>query len=231
MERIDKIFLINLDRREDRLDEFNKIFPYSKSHFERFSAVDGQELKIDDEISKLFQDNNFNWLRGKIGCALSHYRIWKIGLQNGYKNMVVLEDDILFDKNFKKLWKEMKDDLPDNYDIIPINMEYYIEDFKVSGKKTRKEVFKDKIIEYNKNFFKVKGKIYEIGNFGTCGYIISKKGMEKLVNKAEKEGIKDEVDNFINYTDLEVYLPKKYLITHSSFGGTDVTFHGDLSLI
>jgi GR25 family glycosyltransferase involved in LPS biosynthesis len=230
MEKIDQIYLINLDRREDRLEYFLKKFPYSKSNFQRFPAIDGQTLKITEEISKLFKNNNFNWLRGKIGCAYSHYLIWKNALLNNKKNIFILEDDIDFISNFKKIWKEIYLFLPQDFDIIPMNMEYYIEDFKVSGKRNRKDVFGDKIFDYNKGFYKVKGKIYEIGNFGTCGYLISTKGIQKLLEKAEKEGIRDEADNFINHSELEVYLPKKWMLTHNSLGGTDVTFHGDFPL-
>lgn len=230
MEKINKILLINLDKREDRLDEFYKNCPLSKSNITRFSAINGQELKTNEEIHSLFKENNFGWLRGKIGCALSHYTIWKENKE--LDNVVVLEDDILFVNNFKKLWKEMKDDLPKDYDIIPLNMEYYIEDFKVSKKRNRSEVFINKVSEYNKSFLKVNKEISSLGNFGTCSYLISKNGMNKLLQKAKTDGIKDEVDNFINHTtDLVVYLPKKYLITHSSFGGTDVTFYGDKSLL
>jgi GR25 family glycosyltransferase involved in LPS biosynthesis len=229
MEKVDKIFLINLDRREDRLDEFMKKYPIAKNSLTRYSAADGQKLKMTESIKHLFRNNKFNWLGGKIGCALSHYNIWVENKENNI--IVVLEDDIEFVSNFKKLWREMYKDLPKDFDYIPLNMEYYIEEYKVSGKKNRKDVFGQKISEYNKSFYKVNDTINSIGNFGTCGYIISKNGIKKLLDKVESEGFINEVDIFINNTELNVYLPKKYLITHNSFGGTDVSFYGDKSII
>jgi GR25 family glycosyltransferase involved in LPS biosynthesis len=230
MEKIDKIFVINLDRREDRLEEFFKICPISKNNISRFKAIDGQELKINNEIQSLFNDNRFGWLRGKIGCALSHYQIWT---ENQDKNnIIIFEDDIQFINNFKKNWKEIKDNLPKDFDLIPLNMEYYIEDYKVSKKRNRKEIFGNKVEDHNKSFLKIKEDISSLGNFGTCSYLISKSGINKLLERAKNDGIKEEIDNFINQTkNLNVYLPKNYLITHSSFGGTDVTFYSDKSLI
>ena len=76
--RVDKIFCINLDKRPDRwkvaLSEFNKVG--LGSHVERYSAIEHEE--------------------GCIGCALSHYNIIKKAKEEGYKNVLIFEDDVEF---------------------------------------------------------------------------------------------------------------------------------------
>lgn len=70
-----KKFVINLDRREDRLEHFKKEMEYIGWDYERFSAID---------------TNSY------VGCALSHQKIAEIclGLEDEY--FMVLEDDIFF---------------------------------------------------------------------------------------------------------------------------------------
>lgn len=68
-------FVINLDRRPDRLSDFDKEMKYIGWNYERFSAVD---------------TNSY------IGCAKSHQAISKIILDRNYKYAMVLEDDIFF---------------------------------------------------------------------------------------------------------------------------------------
>ena len=43
---------------------------------------------------------------GEIGCYLSHLLCFKIGLENAYENMIILEDDVLFSNSFITSFKE-----------------------------------------------------------------------------------------------------------------------------
>ena len=75
-------FLINLDRREDRLKSVSEEFQYMGWTFERFSAVDTNSYE---------------------GCAYSHQKIAKLILERGYEYAMVFEDDIFFMPYVKKL--------------------------------------------------------------------------------------------------------------------------------
>ena len=46
----------------------------------------------------LFKDNNFAFKRGVVGCALSHYNVWKQIAESDYEYCAVFEDDCKFDK-------------------------------------------------------------------------------------------------------------------------------------
>ena len=64
-------FLINLDRRKDRLKSVTEEFQYMGWTFERFSAVDTNSYE---------------------GCAYSHQKIAKLILERGYEYAMVFED-------------------------------------------------------------------------------------------------------------------------------------------
>jgi glycosyl transferase family 25 len=88
-EFVDKVVYINLDHREDRRKLMNKLFeeggiPHEK--VERFSAIRHPV--------------------GIVGCAMSHIDILKRAKQQGWKSVLVFEDDmqwIDFEQNYKKL--------------------------------------------------------------------------------------------------------------------------------
>lgn len=88
MDKIAKIYYINLDSRTDRnkkiLHEFEKL---KVTNFERFSAVKSQ-------------------FGGRNGCTLSHVRLWNI-INNVHKDdyIMILEDDATFTVKRKKLDK------------------------------------------------------------------------------------------------------------------------------
>jgi GR25 family glycosyltransferase involved in LPS biosynthesis len=87
LDKFDKIYCINLDKRKDRWEEcvvqFNKIGILDE--VERFPAVEHE--------------------MGITGCTLSHYEIIKKCKEDGHKNVLVFEDDIKFHDvdNFHKL--------------------------------------------------------------------------------------------------------------------------------
>ena len=67
-------YLINLDRRPDRLSycKSNLVF-----NFERFSAIDGSKLNNYsnfDDLYNVIEDQHI--IPGEMGCKLSHYLLW-----------------------------------------------------------------------------------------------------------------------------------------------------------
>ncbi len=81
----DQIYVINLERREDRKSRIQSTLDDLNLSYRIFKAVDGK--KIDDEYIKSlgikplplykdpYNDRPLNF--GEIGCFLSHYFIWK----------------------------------------------------------------------------------------------------------------------------------------------------------
>jgi GR25 family glycosyltransferase involved in LPS biosynthesis len=87
-ERFDKVYLINLDRRPDRLENFQQeVEKYDLGHFERFSAYDGKLLNL---------TNKYNLKPGEIGIIKSNLDIIKEAKKNKYNTILIIEDDCVF---------------------------------------------------------------------------------------------------------------------------------------
>lgn len=98
----DKIYYLNLDRRPDRnqdcIDELSKCGIVA----ERFSATDAKELNLKP------------WM----GCLLSNLEIIKTAKSKGFKNILILEDDVIFNDEFDTLFNSYINQIPDNWDML-----------------------------------------------------------------------------------------------------------------
>ncbi len=88
----DKIFLINLDSRKDRLDESMKILnTYNLGEkLIRFSAITPPP-----NLKDSFDEKGRKISRGAVGLILSMLEIFKESKKNNYNSILILEDDFL----------------------------------------------------------------------------------------------------------------------------------------
>ena len=104
----DKIYCINLNRREDRwnetLEELKK-WGLSDS-VSRYSAIDGNTLNNDTVI------NN-----GELGILTTHINIITEAKENNYNNILILEDDIEFTKEIENI-DEYMSLVPSYWDML-----------------------------------------------------------------------------------------------------------------
>lgn len=104
----DKVFIINLDRRGDRMLEAKaEMEKIGVKDYERVSAVDGQKLT-----------GNFKVAIGHVGCSLSHLNVVKLAKERGYKNYVVFEDDAVFHPQFQELFDKFYPEVPQDWDLL-----------------------------------------------------------------------------------------------------------------
>ena len=115
---IDKIFLINLDTRPDRLESLMKAEPYLKDSVTRIPAVNGKTLKMNQFIYNMFDKNQFQWKKSVIGCNLSHITTWSKILNEPGEYFLVLEDDVRFKKNWLEDWNKCAKHIPQDADIL-----------------------------------------------------------------------------------------------------------------
>lgn len=57
----------------------------------------------------------------RVGCALSHMAVVKIAKDRGYKNVLVLEDDVIFRDNFIEMWNNLRP----TFDTIDYDLFYF----------------------------------------------------------------------------------------------------------
>ena len=100
-EYYDQVYVLNLERRKDRLltvtDKLNKL----NINFKLFSAIDGSVLHY---VSKMIKDNLVFRTPNYLACTLSHLSILNDAQVNGYEKILVLEDDIDFDEDDRGFW-------------------------------------------------------------------------------------------------------------------------------
>ena len=98
-----KTYVINLDRRPDRIEKFHQRFPELVNQYTRISATDGQRLsELIKEIPELAERINYIIDKSQnpfvIGCSFSHWQTWKIISQDAslgdHDFVLVFEDDV-----------------------------------------------------------------------------------------------------------------------------------------
>jgi glycosyl transferase family 25 len=108
-----RVFLINLGKNADRLDKSASQLNALGVSFERVEAVYGKNLSIAEKRKAV---NKFRWwcaqgrkIRdGEIGCALSHFAIYKTMLKGNIDFACILEDDNVYRDNFKQILNEIE---------------------------------------------------------------------------------------------------------------------------
>lgn len=114
----DKVYLINLDRRGDRLQECKKILDKSGLDVHRVSAVDGTLLK-EEELNKAFLDHiPAKDMQGVHGCVMSHYNVIKQAKEDKHSSILVLEDDFELVEDFSTLFEDYYDQVPDDWELL-----------------------------------------------------------------------------------------------------------------
>ena len=98
----DKIYYINLEKRNKRNDEC--LFELNKHGIiaERFNAIDSSELNIS----------------GQLGCLMSHLELIKKAKANNYNTILILEDDVIFSNNINDIFIDYINNVPGDWDML-----------------------------------------------------------------------------------------------------------------
>jgi GR25 family glycosyltransferase involved in LPS biosynthesis len=113
----DNIFIINLKRRTDRKEDMiNKLKEQNITNYEFIEAVDGTEQSVIDKFTELKNNKKTRIITsGHFACLLSHIKAIKLAKSRNYSNIMILEDDIYFCKNFISKLSNL---IIPNYDMI-----------------------------------------------------------------------------------------------------------------
>jgi len=107
----EKVYLINLKSRPDRLKISTEILNRYNIKFEIFEAIEGNPgIITESEV--------LNKKPGAMGCLLSHLEIIKLAKANKYKNILIFEDDVELIDNFNIEFNDSIKELPNEWDMI-----------------------------------------------------------------------------------------------------------------
>lgn len=209
-----EIWLLNLERRKDRLLKMKEKTKEYDLEIYRINAVDGLKFNFENYL-ELFSLRDFK-LRNKnpykhhennkgiLGCALSHYKMWEKISKNVKLNnedyVLIIEDDCYFIDNFETKLNLLLDEL-----------KYKLWDICFIGYTDYKPLDNDE--KNGNNLIKLCGDIRTRGG-GTFGYLITKNGAKKYYELANDRCIQQPIDWFMieQYDKLNVYKTYKDLI-------------------
>ncbi|WEX11191.1 glycosyltransferase family 25 protein [Chelativorans sp. AA-79] len=168
-----KLFLINLDRRPDRLRRMTEILDGLDLPFTRIPAVDGMQLSM-GEVQR--------WGSlppGATACFLSHRDCWKRVVDEALPHAVVLEDDLHLAPDAASLLCR-GDWVPTEADVV-----------KLETRLCRTRVDKGvAAVISGRSLHRLRS-----SHMGTGGYIVARKGAERLLALSER--LEVPVDHFM----------------------------------
>jgi GR25 family glycosyltransferase involved in LPS biosynthesis len=219
---IDKIYVINLKKRKDRLLKINMLFKELGgifNNYERIEAVDGNNLSIIENnnltLKTKYLFNNPTLFmdiksKGAIGCYYSHLKIWKDAIKNNYNNIIIFEDDVYTDMSLNEIMDYINN-LPSDYDIA--YLDYFC--FNLNNN------------NYVNNYWN-ENKLDTIAL--TSSYMLSLKGIKKLLMNAHI--IEMQIDCYLSVyaninNNFKRYLAYKKIFNQGILGllgfNTDIT--------
>ena len=123
-EYVDKVWVINLERNPERLQRTRTELEKFKIEFERFPAVDGNNIQPHEYDFSGFKPG-MGLLENKwaLACFRSHIEIIKDAKRKNYKRIVIFEDDIIIDPQFEVMLQNIKD--IDNWKLLYFGASQY----------------------------------------------------------------------------------------------------------
>lgn len=175
------IFIVNLKLDIKKKHYMKQLLSEHLLDFNFIDAVNGSELdsnyidKITNE-GKSISEYGKILTKGELGCALSHISIYMKMINENIDQAIVFEDDIELTKGFHE-FKFNIDKLPKDWELVLLG--YY------------SNVATEIQTKYSLRYSKKISNNYETVRlvqlaFGTHGYLINKKGAEKLLGSLDK---------------------------------------------
>lgn len=224
--KFDTLF-VNLKRRQDRFEKFIKKYGDEYPNIIKFDAIDGKIFNFNNykdlfDISEYNKQKNIknyyphhNYLKGVLGCSMSHYTIWNMINKNNKLNdndyVLVLEDDIELTEDFNLKLNRLLEYLhfDEKWDVTFLGFtnyhSYKLTLDKVKDVKKVEAMVPPGKIDYFKNLKdkKINDMLIEfsgelrLNGGGTFAYLIRKKAAKKYIEFAEKYKIQQAIDWFM----------------------------------
>jgi GR25 family glycosyltransferase involved in LPS biosynthesis len=179
-----EIHAINLERRQDR--KYKMMTSASGVPLTFFKAIDGRKLTMTPEIEQLFKGNDFAFRKGVIGAALSHYTLWKQFVNSDKQEILIIEDDVEFASDFMSKYSYAYDQIQNikDWDILYLGWSLFESQKRGMENDLWNNDYPDVVPFDNKKFY----------GAGFFGYLLSKRGAQKLLNHISIKGITRAID-------------------------------------
>ncbi|MES2062131.1 MAG: glycosyltransferase family 25 protein [Bacteroidota bacterium] len=116
------VYYINLPHRADRKLTFERSAQYLPvKEIIRFEAVDGSGM-----------DSAWPGTPGAWGCRESHIRLLEMIKEEGHQKFMIIEDDAIVKRSFKKRFNKFLDTIGDDWDMIYLHTQgHYLKPIKL----------------------------------------------------------------------------------------------------
>lgn len=179
-EYFDKVYVLNLLKRDSRMELMKKRLDFTEIDHQVFNAVDGSVMR---KIWEAFYEKNPIFRNPSyLGCAVSHLSIYQHALENDYKKILIIEDDDRIHRDANLQMELFSSQIPEWEDLlylgyIPLSDDCSRWDYNVCSNFVAKNVFLAKNL------------------WGLYGYGISKNLMKEILEIYDKD-FPMELDRF-----------------------------------
>jgi GR25 family glycosyltransferase involved in LPS biosynthesis len=180
-EYFDKVYVLNLLKRDSRMELMKKRLDFTEIDHQVFNAVDGSVMrKIWEAFSEknpIFGNSNY------LGCAISHLSIYQHAIEMGHEKILIIEDDDRIHRNANSQMELFSSQIPEWDELlylgyIPLSDDCSRWDYNVCGN----------------NF--ISTNVFVAKNlWGLYGYGISKNLMKEILEIYDKD-FPMELDRF-----------------------------------
>mgnify|MGYP001185464514 FL=1 len=198
----DKAYVIgSKEISKKRLDKFFKRNILKDKEIKVWPAINGMNVDIKKYQELNYLSDNFKINKpGSLGCLLSHLTLWNhCFLDNSCDIALILEDDVILNKNFDDLLSRIDTSaLPSNWTILRLSYKGLV------GKKISNDIVKPDCV-------KKKGV-----NAGSWCYLLNSCNAEILLNSITPYENKNSMDVILrnNINDINMYFTNSKLARH-----------------
>ena len=175
-----QIFVINLERSEDRLEHFRGQAITADVTFERIPAVDGRELSQDEVDRQSAESCQFKPLNSaEFGLFASHKKAWERLLASGDRHAAIFEDDAILAPELGRILEDI-DTSGMDFDILKLET-----------------TFRPVVISKDSLTLPSGHELSRLWSWhgGTAGYVISAKCARRMLSLKQK--ICDPIDQVL----------------------------------
>jgi GR25 family glycosyltransferase involved in LPS biosynthesis len=230
MDKIDKVFYINLSSKHERNNHTlqqleTQNIPQEK--IERFEAINGLTHNFNSKELNLFRNVEFlnytimpsDTFKKIMGNQLSHYYILNIMKERGYQNIIILQDDIILKNDFLYYLSRIMNDLPSDAEIINFGLHEFADQemfipYDLVNNDKNEQLLEKQITDFVYLYKTFNPETCHRINFTSLAYIVTKKGCENYIEYINNNGFFYPTDwNYNLYLqEKKIFYGSKYIL-------------------